>query len=138
MSCAQEAARSGYTATFNDYVRRELGFKSDLAYYILGGGIGTWEWDAENQFADTSGALGDALTRNPHMRLFVASGYFDLATPYFATEYTRNHLGLDPSLRGRMTRRYYRAGHLMYIDVQELAALRRDVAAFLREAGAGR
>jgi carboxypeptidase C (cathepsin A) len=132
------AIRPPYTATFNDYVRRELGFKSDLAYYILGGGIGTWEWDAENQFADTSDALGDALTRNPHMRLFVASGYFDLATPYFATEYTLNHLGLDQSLRDRMTRRYYRAGHMMYIDVQELAALRRDVAAFLREAGAGR
>jgi carboxypeptidase C (cathepsin A) len=62
----------------------------------------------------------------------------DLATPYFATEYTLNHLGLDQSLRDRMTRRYYRAGHMMYIDVQELAALRRDVAAFLREAGAGR
>ena len=132
------AIRPPYTATFNDYVRRELGFKSDLAYYILGGGIGTWEWDAENRFADTSDALGDALTRNPHMRLFVASGYFDLATPYFATEYTLNHLGLDQSLRDRMTRRYYRAGHMMYIDVQELGALRRDVAAFLREAGAGR
>jgi carboxypeptidase C (cathepsin A) len=132
------AIRPPYTATFNDYVRRELAFKSDLPYYVLGGGIGTWEWDAENRFADTSDALGDALTRNPHMRLFVASGYFDLATPYFATEYTLNHLGLDASLQDRTTRRYYRAGHMMYIDVQELAALRRDVAAFLREAGAER
>jgi carboxypeptidase C (cathepsin A) len=132
------AIRPPYTATFNDYVRRELAFKSDLPYYVLGGGIGTWEWDAENRFADTSDALADALARNPHMRLFVASGYFDLATPYFATEYTLNHLGLDASLQDRTTRRYYRAGHMMYIDVQELAALRRDVAAFLREAGAGR
>jgi carboxypeptidase C (cathepsin A) len=132
------AIRPPYTATFNDYVRRELGFKSDLPYYILGGGIGKWDWDAENRFADTSDALGGAFARNPHMRLFVASGYFDLATPYFATEYTLDHLGLDASLRSRVTQRYYEAGHMMYIDVKSLAALRRDVAAFLGDASVGR
>jgi carboxypeptidase C (cathepsin A) len=60
-------------------------------------------------------------------------GYFDLATPYFATEYTLDHLGLPPSLTSRITRRYYLAGHMMYIDVDELVALRRDVAAFIAE-----
>ena len=128
------AIRPPYTAMFNDYVRRDLGFKSDLPYYILGGGIGSWEWNAENRFADTSDALGGALTQNPHMRLFVGSGYFDLATPYFATEYTLDHLGLDAGLQKRVTRHYYRAGHMMYIDVKELTALRRDVAAFIATA----
>jgi carboxypeptidase C (cathepsin A) len=131
------AIRPPYTAMFNDYVRRDLGFKSDLPYYILGGGIGSWEWNAENRFADTSDALGGALTQNPHMRLFVGSGYFDLATPYFATEYTLDHLGLDAGLQKRVTRHYYRAGHMMYIDVKELIALRRDVGAFIASAVGG-
>ena len=132
------AIRPPYTSMFNDYVRRDLGFKSDLPYYILGGGIGSWEWGAENRFADTSDALGGALTQNPHMRLFVGSGYFDLATPYFATEYTLDHLGLDTGLQERVTRHYYRAGHMMYIDVKELIALRRDVAAFIATAAGHR
>ena len=68
------------------------------------------------------------------MRLFVGSGYFDLATPYFATEYTLAHLGLPAEQTARVTKRYYRAGHMMYIDVKELAALRRDVGQFFQEA----
>jgi carboxypeptidase C (cathepsin A) len=129
------AIRPPYTAAFNDMVRRSLGFNSDVPYHILGGGIGPWDWgSAGGGFADTGDALRDAFTKNPHMRLFVGSGYFDLATPYFATEYTLDHLGLPPSLTSRITRRYYHAGHMMYIDVGELAALRRDVAAFIAEA----
>jgi carboxypeptidase C (cathepsin A) len=126
------AIRPPYTAAFNDHVRRALGFHSDEPYHILGGGIGSWDWgSAGDGFADTGDALRQAFAKNPHMRVFVASGYFDLATPYFATEYTLAHLGLPPELSARIVKRYYRAGHMMYIDVKELAALRRDVTAFL-------
>jgi carboxypeptidase C (cathepsin A) len=68
----------------------------------------------------------------------VASGYYDLATPYFATEYTLDHMGLDPSLRPSVTKRYYEAGHMMYIDLRSLAELKRDVAAFVQSAAARR
>ncbi len=133
------AIRPPYTAALNDLVRRTLGFQSDLPYHILGGGIGTWDWGSAGAgFTDTGDALRDAVAKNPHMRVFVGSGYFDLATPYFATEYTLDHLGLPGDLAGRITRRYYRAGHMMYIDVKELAALRKDVAAFMTEALRGR
>lgn len=125
------AIRPPYTAAFNDYVRRTLGYKSDATYYILGGGIGQWEWGPQNGFADTSEALRDAFAKNPHMRVFVGSGYFDLATPYFATQYTLSHLGLDPSVRGNVTTAEYSAGHMMYIDEAELAKLKSDVAKFL-------
>ena len=132
------AIRPPYTAAFNDYVRTELGFRSDLEYFILGGGIGRWDYGSDNAYADTSNALRSAFAKNPHMKLFVASGYYDLATPYFATEYTLDHMGLDPSLRPSVTKRYYEAGHMMYIDLRSLAELKRDVAAFVQSATARR
>jgi carboxypeptidase C (cathepsin A) len=126
------AIRPPFTAAFNDYVRRTLGYKTDLVYHVLGGGIGRWDFGrAGDGFPDTSEALRRAFSRNPDMRVFVASGLFDLATPFFATEYTIDHLGLDPSQRGRIVTADYEAGHMMYIHEGELSRLKRDVAAFL-------
>ena len=132
------AIRPPYTATFNQYVRSDLGFRSDFEYFILGGGIGRWDFGSDNSYADTSTALQSAFARNPHMRLFVGFGYYDLATPYFAAEYTLAHMGLDPSLRANITSRYYEAGHMMYIDRRSLAQLKRDAAAFIQTATARR
>jgi carboxypeptidase C (cathepsin A) len=64
----------------------------------------------------------------------VASGYYDLATPYFAAEYTLNHMGLDPALRGNIKSTFYEAGHMMYIEKRSLAKLKEDVAAFIQTA----
>jgi carboxypeptidase C (cathepsin A) len=126
------AIRPPYTAAFNDYVRRTLGYKTDLVYHVLGGGIGRWDFGrAGDGFPDTSESLRRALARNPDMKVFVASGHFDLATPFFATEYTIAHLGLDPSQQDRIATAEYEAGHMMYIHEGELARLKKDVAAFL-------
>src|SRR5262249_28754429 len=80
---ASEAAiRPPYTTTFNNYVRGELNYKSDLEYYILGGGITSpWNWGTNNGYVDTSVALRTALARNPYLKVFVAMGYYDMATP---------------------------------------------------------
>jgi carboxypeptidase C (cathepsin A) len=128
------AIRPPYTAAFNDYVRRQLGWESDSEYHILGGGIKSpWAWGIEHMgYPDTGEALRSAFAKNPYMKLFVASGYYDLATPYFATQYTLNHLGLDPSLRGNIQTGEYEAGHMMYIHTDSLAKLKTDVSAFLR------
>jgi len=129
------AIRPPYTAMFNDYVRTALGYKSDRQYYVLGGGIGQWDWGSAGAgHPDTSEALRAAFSRNPEMKLFVASGYYDLATPYFATEYTLAHMGLEPEQRGRISTGRYAAGHMMYIHETELAKLKKDVAAFLEGA----
>jgi carboxypeptidase C (cathepsin A) len=129
------AIRPPYTAMFNQYVRGELNYKSDLVYYILGGGIGPWDWGSgRGGFPDVSGSLRAAFSKNPDMKLFVASGHYDLATPFFATDYTLAHLGLEAAERARVTTREYEAGHMMYIDEQELAKLKRDVAAFVEGA----
>lgn len=127
------AIRSPYTAMFNDYVRRALGYKSDLHYYILGGGIGPWEYP-EGRFPDTSESLRSAFSQNPSMRVFVASGYYDLATPYFATRYTLDHMGLEPAQREHVSTADYEAGHMMYIRKADLAKLRADVGAFMAKA----
>jgi carboxypeptidase C (cathepsin A) len=131
------AIRPPYTSTFNNYVRGELGYKSDLEYYILGEGItGPWEWGPSGRtgFPDTSDQLRSAFAKNPYMKLYVASGHFDLATPYFATEYTLNHMGLDPSLRGNIRTGEYEAGHMVYIEAKSLEKLKREVGGFLESA----
>lgn len=129
------AIRPPYTAVFNDYVRTQLQYRTDLPYYILGGGItGPWDWGADNHYADTSDALRSAFAKNPYMKLFVASGYYDLATPYFATEYTLAHMGLDPEAAASITTAEYPAGHMMYIEGGSLAKLKTDVAVFLAAA----
>lgn len=127
------AIRPPYTAAFNDYVRRDLGFKSDLEYYILGGGITSpWNWGTNNGFADTSVALNSAMRKNPYMKIFVGSGYYDMATPYFATEYNLAALGLDPAIRKNISVSYYEAGHMMYIEKNSLKKLKEDASKFIR------
>lgn len=127
------AIRTPYTAVFNDYVRRELGYKSDLEYYILGGGITSpWNWGVNNQYADTSQALSSAMRKNPYMKVMVASGYYDMATPYFAAEYTVSAMNLDPQLRRNFTFTYYEAGHMMYIEKESLRKLKTDVTGFIQ------
>ncbi len=126
-----------YASTMNDYVRRVLGYETDLPYYIFNPGDLWKEWNwgsAGNGHPDTSESLRKALSNQPYMKVFIASGYYDLATPYFATEFTLNHMGLDPSLRGNISVGYYEAGHMMYVHVDYLQKLRRDVDGFYKSA----
>jgi len=121
-----------YTAAFNDYVRTALGYRTDDVYHILGTGIREpWDWQSQNKYVETASGLQGALAKNPHLKVFVASGYFDLATPYFATEYTLSHMHLSKEARGRISTRYYEAGHMMYIHAPSLAQLKDDVSAFV-------
>lgn len=124
-----------YTAAFNDYVRGELKFESDLPYEVLNPKVWPWDYsEHENRYVNVAETLRKAMSINPYLKVFVANGYYDLATPYCATEYTFNHLGLDPSLRGNISMAYYPAGHMMYIHLPSLARLREDLAGFLRGA----
>jgi carboxypeptidase C (cathepsin A) len=124
-----------YTHAMNQYVREELGYKTDNTYFSLGGGILPWDYSsAQNQFADTSNALRSALDKNPYMKVFVANGYYDLATPFFATEYTFAHMGLNPKHKGNIVMKEYEAGHMMYIHVPSLLKLKSDIADFITSA----
>ncbi len=121
-----------YTMAFNDYVSRELGYQTHLPYHIFYGLSKPWQWDMpKDEPTDTSHALRDAMLRNSHMKVFVASGYYDLATPYFATEYTLSHMGLEPELRANIETKEYEAGHMMYTHEESLRQLQLDVRGFL-------
>jgi carboxypeptidase C (cathepsin A) len=122
--------RPPFTATFNNYVRADLGYKTDLAYNILDSL--EWDWGSAGEgFPDTSEALRQAFVKNPYMKLFVVSGYYDLATPYFATQYTLSHMSLDPQQHAKITLGYYDAGHMMYLRSDSLDHLKQDVSVFL-------
>ncbi|PWH17417.1 MAG: peptidase S10 [Anaerolineae bacterium] len=124
-----------YTAAFYDYVRRELNYETDLPYEILNFQVWPWSYaEHENQYVYVAETLRKAMTINPHLKIFVANGYYDLATPYFATEYVFNHLGLDPTLRDNVRMAYYEAGHMMYIHLPALEQMKNDLAEFIQQA----
>lgn len=124
--------QGAYSGTFNDYIRRELGFDSDLPYEILSERVHPWSFEQhQNSYVNVGETLRKALSMNPHLRVFVANGYYDLATPYLATRYTFNHLELDESLRDNVQMKHYEAGHMMYIHDPSLAQLKRDLDNFL-------
>lgn len=124
-----------YTSAFNAYVRGELNFESDLPYEILTDRVRPWSFaEFENNFVNVAETLREAMCTNPFLKVYVANGYFDLATPYFATEYTFNHLGLDESLRGNLRMGYYEAGHMMYIHMPSLSKLKAALDRFIGEA----
>jgi len=124
-----------YTAAFYDYIRRELKFESDLPYEILSEYVHPWSYrEFENQYVNVGETLRAAMTYNPHLKVFVANGYYDLGTPYFATEYTFNHLGLSEELRKNVSMEYYDAGHMMYIHMPSLKRMKTDLAKFIKSA----
>lgn len=127
--------RPPYTAMFNQYVRNELKYYNDSTYYVLGGGILPWDYGTQNQnrYVDVSESLRSAFAKNPHMKVFVGCGYYDMATPYFAAEYTFSHMGLEPALRKNVGFHYYTAGHMFYIDVASHKKLKTDITQFVKD-----
>jgi len=124
-----------FAATFNDYVRRDLQFKSDLPYEVLTGKVQPWNFSGEeNRYLDVAENMRRAITHNPYLKVFVANGYYDLATPYLATRYTFDHMGLPPDLRTNISMGYYDAGHMMYVNTPSRVALKRDLVKFIHSA----
>jgi carboxypeptidase C (cathepsin A) len=139
----QETAISGaFVAAFNSYVREDLKFGADKSYQVAADFQGqNWEWKHQggDQFGfpgspNVEGDLVGAMLANPHLRVEVENGIYDLATPFFATEQTMNHLGLAANLRKNIKLQYYEAGHMMYVRDEDLAKLKANVAVFIENA----
>ena len=121
-----------YTAVYNQYVRENLGYQTDLNYEILSFKVNEkWSYPG-GQFPDTSEGLRAAFAKNPFMRVLVAQGWYDLATPFQAAYYSLAHMGLDASLRDNVMVHEYEAGHMMYLHEPSLEKLKADAAAFIQ------
>lgn len=124
-----------YTMAINDYVRRVLKYENDLPYEILTGRVQPWNYNnVQNQYLNVAETMRGAISRNPYLKVLICNGYYDLATPYFATDYTISHLFLGKSLQNNIKMTYYEAGHMMYIHKPSLIKLKDDVSGFIKEA----
>jgi carboxypeptidase C (cathepsin A) len=133
---SMSAITGPYTATLYDYIRGELKYESDLPYEILTPKVWPWSYaEFENAFVNVAETLRKAISNNQHLKIHVANGFFDLATPYLATAYTFEHMGLEKSLRGNITMSYYEAGHMMYVHMPSIQKLKENLAMFIQNAG---
>ena len=123
-----------FPAALNAYVRTELKYKNDTPYAVSGD-VRPWSYgNVENQYLNTAETLRGAMAANRFLKVFVANGYYDGATPFFATEYTFFQTDLAGDLGGRVKFGYYEAGHMMYIHKPSHAKLKADLAEFIRDA----
>jgi carboxypeptidase C (cathepsin A) len=131
-----------YVGAFHEYIQRELKYLSQEPYYTSGPGLNE-NWDfkhkapgggpgraGEQTAPDVAIDLADAIRKNPKLRVFSANGYFDLATPFFSTEYDLNHMDLPEKLVNNVQFGYYPAGHMVYLNVDALKEMKADVARF--------
>lgn len=136
-----DALSGAFTAVFNDYVRQELKFGQEQHYNVAAQFKGAqWDWKHGGGGYGFPGApnvepdLVEALITNPDLKVEVENGLYDLATPFFETEYEMEHLGLPKKLQGNITLKYYDAGHMMYVRPADLAKLSGNVHSFIESA----
>ena len=121
-----------FTGAFNQYVRETLHYNSDLqyrptAYAQLGA---RWDFKHNGNDPPTNVApdLAEAMSANPHLRVFNGAGFYDFATPYYAAEYTLQHLQIAPAIQKHITYGTYPSGHMVYINPGSQASFKADLA----------
>ena len=118
-----------YATALNAYLRGPLKVDLPDSYKVIGGLGGPWDWELDDPFYfNVAPYIGEAMRQNSGLRVFVASGYYDMATPFFGAEYSLNRSGVVPA---RLSFAYYEAGHMMYVNHASLAKLQQDVHDFV-------
>ncbi|MBI2794294.1 MAG: peptidase S10 [Ignavibacteria bacterium] len=120
-----------FATCINDYLTRELNVSTTLPYEVLTGRVHPWDFSvAQNEYLNVAPKLREAILMNPNLRIWVANGYYDLATPVYATEYTFDHMFLPERHRKNIRMTYYHAGHMMYLLNSELIKMKGDAKSF--------
>jgi carboxypeptidase C (cathepsin A) len=131
------AIGAAFTAAFLDYYHGELRFGRGLTYHTTNFGIGDkWKWThktdgGEQPMVNSDVDLAQALVQDVNLRVLVLCGYYDLATPFSATEYMMAHLGVPAPASARIKLEYYPAGHMMYVNPPSAAKMKKDLDAFI-------
>jgi len=133
---SNSALAGPYVAAFQDYVRNVLKWETDL-HYPTSGNVRPWTY-VQNNYMDMTDTLRQSMAKNPFMRVFVACGYYDMATYVGGAEFNIWHMAYDKQIVDRVSFGYYEAGHMMYIRPSAHKALKQDVAGFIRAATRGR
>src|SRR5438552_1916188 len=126
-----------YNTVFNNYVRTELGYKTDMPYYVFAQQQGfeeKWDWGSAGEgFPDTASALRRAVVKDPFLKVLVMEGYYDLACPYYAANYTVDHLNLSEKYRAQISYATYDSGHMVYLPTASLKKMKSDEAGFIEK-----
>lgn len=134
------AISPAYISSFMHYLHNELDFGRGETYHVSGSGtFGKWNWRHRKNGGgfpsgpNTAVDLREAMMKNPYLKVMVLNGYYDLATPFFATEYTMSHMNLEKDLQSNIIMKYFEAGHMMYVKEESLAQMKKAVAGFITE-----
>jgi carboxypeptidase C (cathepsin A) len=136
-----EAVAPAFITAFTAYAKNELGWHTERIYRALPGEVvANWNFRRTGFYGRLLAPsvipdLRDALHVNPNLRVFAANGLFDLATPFYATEYELANVGLDPAVRARISLGFYPSGHMIYLNEEALRTLRGDLGRFYDTAG---
>jgi carboxypeptidase C (cathepsin A) len=145
-----DAISSAWTSAINDYLRKDLKYGMDSTYWSSGGSGGDFTWDLRHHAPEGPPAndqewgtnvmpdLAFRMKLNPKMKIMLAGGYYDLATPYFEGVFEMHHLQIPKSMQANISYHYYEAGHMIYVNEDILKQFRADVAAFIKSTEDGR
>ena len=130
------AIYGAYSAAINDYIRRDLKYENDIPYEILTGRVRPWT-NSQDKYLNVAETLRGAMVKNNYLKVWICNGYYDMATPYFATDYVIHHMFLPKNLQKNISFTYYEAGHMMYIHKQSLLKLKKDYNQFMNDVLSG-
>jgi carboxypeptidase C (cathepsin A) len=141
---ASDTAISGaFIGTLNTYLARDLNYQTNMAYRASASEEEGFKWDWNHkapgarsplQQPNTALDLAAAMRTNPYLKVLSLNGYYDMATPFFGTEYDLDHMMLEPAQARNLEFRYYPSGHMVYLNPDALHLMRLDVERFVNQA----